>query len=35
MPLIAFSMVGLTRVLFRNLRLRLVVFEVRMWLVIE
>ena len=35
MPLIAFSMAGLTRALFRNLRLRFVVFEVRMWLFIE
>ena len=35
MPLTAFSMVELTKALFRNLRLRFVVFEVRMWLFIE
>ena len=35
MPLTAFSMAELTRALFRSLRLRLVVFEVRMWLFIE
>ena len=35
MPLIAFSIAELTSVLFRSFRLRLVVFEVRIWLFIE